>query len=301
MTRMSGENAGRLHALLRALRPHQWVKNLLVFVPAITGHILQQPGTLAATIPMFVAFCATASGTYILNDLLDLETDRKHPRRRRRPFASGALPLGFGWIGPALIFTGIAVAGSISLPAAGVLLLYAAIATSYSAWLKTQPLIDVFALTALYLVRILGGGVATDVRVSIWLLGFSSFLFLSLACLKRVTELDGVEAERDRRVDRRGYVPADRVTLQMMGVAFASALVLSLYVDSTIASELYRTPEVLWLMVPLLLFWECRLWLAVGRGKMHDDPVLFATRDWVSWLVVACSGAVYVVASGSFS
>jgi hypothetical protein len=151
------------------------------------------------------------------------------------------------------------------------------------------------------MLRILGGGVSTGIRVSVWLLGFSLFVFLSLAFLKRVIELDGVQTPPASRADRRGYLPADRMMLQMMGIAssFASALVLSLYVDTTIAGELYRTPELLWLMVPLLLFWQCRLWLAANRGGMHDDPVVFALRDPISWLVGISVGVVYVAASGT--
>lgn len=300
-----GRSAGytsRLSPIVRSLRPHQWVKNTLVFVPALASHTLREPAVLAAATTMFVAFCATASGTYVLNDLLDVKADRRHERKRRRPFASGALPLGAGWIAPALALAGIALAGSVSAAAAGILLLYATVTTAYSGWLKTLPLVDVFILASLYMLRILGGGAATGIRVSVWLLGFSLFVFLSLACLKRVTELGDVDTPPDSQADRRGYRHEDRVTLQMIGIAstFASALVLSLYVDTAIAIELYRTPEVLWLMVPLLLFWQCRLWLAANRGGMHYDPVVFALRDWISWLVVVCIGGIYVVASGTF-
>lgn len=294
------ERGGGLRALVRALRPYQWAKNALVFVPPLAAHVLHEREILVPALLMFAAFCAAASGIYVVNDLLDLEADRKHPRKRRRPFASGALSLRFGWIGPALVVLGLVLASRVSTPAAGMILLYAAITTAYSTWLKTQPLVDIFTLAALYMLRILGGGVATDIRVSIWLLGFSSFLFLALACLKRVAELDDADTAPGERVARRGYMPVDVLTLRLMGVAssFASVLVLSLYVDTTLAEELYAAPAVLWLIVPLLLFWQCRLWLSAGRGRMHDDPLVFALKDRVSWLVVVCVAVVFVLASG---
>jgi 4-hydroxybenzoate polyprenyltransferase len=246
-----------------------------------------------------VAFCATASGIYILNDLLDLETDRKHHRKRRRPFASGALSLRHGWIGPALVALGVLLAWQVSAPAAGMISLYVVVTTAYSAWIKTQPLVDIFTLAGLYMLRIIAGGVATEIRVSVWLLGFSSFLFLALACVKRVAELDDATADPRSKLTRRGYMPADIATLRSMGIAstFASSLVLSLYVDTTLAGQLYAAPQVLWLVVPLLLLVQCRLWLSTGRGQMHDDPLVFAAKDRVSWLIVALVAVVFLIAS----
>jgi 4-hydroxybenzoate polyprenyltransferase len=166
-------------------------------------------------------------------------------------------------------------------------------------WLKEQPLVDVFMLAFLYTIRMVGGGVASGHEVSLWLLGFSSFLFLSLALVKRVSELARHAARGTQGfIARRGYMTEDAAILQMFGCAatFASAIVLSLYVQSDVAAQAYRRPDVLWGAIPLLLFWQCRLWLSTARGYMHDDPIVYAARDWVSWAVFGCLGLVVMLA-----
>jgi 4-hydroxybenzoate polyprenyltransferase len=174
-----------------------------------------------------------------------------------------------------------------------VIVLYLFTSMAYSLYLKSRPLVDVFLLAALYTVRLFGGGIATGYRVSLWLLTFSSFLFLSLAIVKRVRELVELPEADGRRLFRRGYRPSDAGILQLMGVAasFAASVVLALYVQS-ISPALDRSLTLSWALVPLMLFWECRIWLATARGNMHDDPIVFAARDWVSWLVAGCSIAV---------
>lgn len=286
-------------ALAGALRPYQWAKNLLVFLPLVTGHALPDQGSLLAACVMFGAFCAAASGAYVINDILDLEADRRHPRKRNRPFASGTLPLAYGLLGPALLALGLILGAWLSRETMLVLLLYVGLSTAYSTWLKNQPLVDVFLLATLYSLRIFGGGVAAGVPVSIWLLGFSSFLFLSLAILKRISELDDLERRNVESAARRGYDVTDTQILQTMGVSsgFVSCVVLSLYVESDVAGAEYATPWALWGLVPLMLFWLCRMYLSTTRGYMHDDPIVYAAKDWVSWLVVAAGGAVYTVAS----
>jgi 4-hydroxybenzoate polyprenyltransferase len=242
------------------------------------------------------AFCATASAIYVLNDLSDLAADRAHPRKRQRPFASGALPLSTGLaMVPVLFLIGgwLGVASGTWLALA----MYAALSLAYTIRLKEMPLIDVFILAALYTIRLFGGGEASGHQVSTWLLGFSSFLFLSLALVKRVSELYRLQSSAQRRTERRGYTVEDLVILQMFGSAasFASAVVLSLYVQSDTASHEYTRPSMLWGAIPLLLFWQCRLWLSTSRGYMNDDPIVYAARDWVSWLVFI--GVVLVAAA----
>ena len=283
-------------SFVRSLRLHQWMKNVLVFVPAGAAHVLGRPEVLQGTVILFIAFGLTASGSYLINDLLDLESDRRHPRNKLRPFASGALPLAAGAIAPVLIAAGIAIAAAVAAPAAWILIGYSALALGYSLFLKRWPLVDVFTLATLYLVRVFAGGVASGVVVSNWLLTFSGFLFLSLGLIKRCAELQDTPAANGN--PGRGYVVHDLQMLKMMGVASTgmAAIVLALYVDSGAAHEHYRLPALLWALVPLCLFWQWRLWLATDRGYMHHDPVVYALRDWVSWLVALVGLALMVIA-----
>ncbi len=283
-------------ALLRALRPHQWSKNLLVFVPMITAHALTEASAWIGAITLFFSLSATASALYVVNDTFDVFSDRQHPRKRFRPVASGALPITSALAAAmALLVIGAGLAwaaGGIAVVCA-----YAALSLAYSLWLKRYPLVDVFMLAALYTVRILGGGIVTGHRASVWLLAFSGFTFLSLALVKRVGEMLAVERTADKRVNaRRGYRPCDSLLLQMFGCAsaFASSIVLALFVSSTAALQNYRSPEILMLLVPIILFWQCRLWLATVRGNMHDDPIVYAVSDWVSWPVgIAILGVMF--------
>jgi len=278
-----------IRGAVKALRPYQWVKNLLTFVPLLASGALTDRAAWTATMAIFAAFCALASAVYILNDISDLAADRAHPRKRRRPFASGALTIGEGLaMIPGLALISLVLGWySGALPA---LFLYASMSLAYNFKLKEMPLIDVFLLGGLYTVRLFGGGEASGHDVSLWLLGFSSFLFLSLALVKRVSELHRLPLERGRGLARRGYLREDLMILQMMGAAssFTSALVLSLYVQSDTAVHAYAQPSLLWGSVPLMLFWQCRLWLSTARGYMQDDPIVYAARDWVSWLVLFC-------------
>ncbi len=289
-----GSEAGSLRPLLRAIRPHQWAKNLLVFVPLVAARAIGDLAGWGEALLMFTAFCCTASGIYLINDLSDLAADRQHPNKRRRPFASGDLALHTGLVAaPLLILTGFGLSAAVgALP---VLLLYAAASCAYSFWLKSHALVDVFLLAGLYGLRLLAGGVATGYRVSLWLLAFSSFLFLGLAMVKRVAELKALPPGERRRAAGRGYRADDLPMIQVMGVAasFVAALVLALYVQNELASGILRRPTVSWIIVPLILFWQCRVWLATWRGEMHDDPLVFAARDWVSWLVaIGCFGVL---------
>jgi 4-hydroxybenzoate polyprenyltransferase len=280
-------------ALFGAVRPHQWAKNLLVFVPILTAGAMGDIAGWGAASLMFVAFSCAASGGYLVNDLCDLAADRRHPRKRNRPFASGVLPLHIGLIASPLLWL-VAFGLSAATGSLPVILLYILASTAYSVYLKSQPLVDVFALAALYTLRLFGGGEATGYRVSLWLLAFSSFMFLSLALVKRVSELRAAAAVDGGRVARRAYGLNDAGILQLLGVAssFVASMVLALYVQSELSPDLGRYPSLSWAIVPLMLFWQCRIWLSTARGHMHDDPLVFAARDWVSWLVAICSFAV---------
>jgi len=283
-----------LFGLLKAMRMYQWVKNLLVFVAPLAAHNLFLPSVLAVTVALFFAFGLTASGVYIVNDLMDLDADRAHPRKRGRPFASGRLSIGFGVAGPALMIGGVLIGFAISWVSGVLIIGYIVLTTAYTLYLKEQPLVDVFTLAALYTFRLLAGGVAVDATPSVWLLSFSGFLFLGLAFIKRAAEL--ADVEKGGALKRRGYSEVDGDALRVMGVtsSFTSCVVLALYINSDAARLLYPAHEVLWFLVPLALFWQLRLWLSTYRNYMHDDPIIYAAKDWVSWIVVLFGLAVYI-------
>jgi 4-hydroxybenzoate polyprenyltransferase/phosphoserine phosphatase len=285
--------------ILKAMRPYQWVKNLLVFVPLVASRSFGDVKAFDDAFYIFASFCLVASGIYLINDLLDLSADRQHPRKRERPVASGALSLTTGVIAAAVLLAFGIVLGVLA-EAVQFVLLYAAVSLAYSLALKEYPLLDVFMLAGLYTVRIVAGGVATEHPVTLWLLAFSGFTFLSLALVKRAAELGGSARSAEQlSVTRRGYQPEDRQLLVTFGVAsaFASSVVLALFISTAAAMQAYRSPEVFWGVVPLILFWHCRLWLAAERGRMHDDPIIYAVRDWVSWLVGAAKIVLVLLAS----
>lgn len=284
---------GGWRAWLAALRPYQWVKNALVFVPLLAAHELFLPGVALRGAFAFVAFCLCASAAYLLNDLLDLDADRRHPRKRTRPFASGALPLEAGLVAaPLLTVMAFAAAFALSPTFMLLLLVYAVATLAYSLALKRMAMLDVLTLAALYTVRIVGGAVAIPVPASSWLLAFSMFLFFGLAMLKRYIEVRGVVAADQTRVAGRGYGVGDLAPIRMLGLGsgYVSVLVLALYINSTKSESLYRHYHLLWLLVPILLYWTSRAWLLAQRDCMHDDPIVFALTDTVSLAaLVACA------------
>ena len=289
---MTESRAGRdspVTALLRALRPHQWVKNLLVYVPVVLDHKLFHPDTMTKATLAFVAFCCAASAAYVLNDLVDLEADRRHPTKRERPFASGALQPAAGLVlVPLLLAIAFGLSWS-SLPLRFVVLLalYVVLTSAYSLYLKRIAVLDVLLLAGLYTLRVLAGIAAAQVRFSTWLLAFAMFLFLSLAFLKRYTEVSAMEGTATEQVRRRGYQRGDREWLGSMGGAcgYLSVLVLALYINSEQVVALYRLPLALWLVCPLLLYWVGRMWLLAHRGKIHDDPIVATVLDPASYLI----------------
>jgi len=272
----------RWTALLRQLRPHQWAKNLLVLMPLLAAHKVDEVHLDLIALLAFIVFSLCASSVYVLNDLLDLEADRSHPRKSKRPFAAGDLPLAVGLVlAPALL---IAAAGmSAFLPArfCMVVATYYAATLAYSFSLKGLVLIDALSLAGLYTLRIIAGAAAVSVALSFWMLLFSVLLFLSLAFVKRFAELESLRRQQRLRTAGRGYRVDDLPALQSLGAAagYLSALVLALYVNSPDIQALYRQPKVIWALCILLLYWVSRIWLTAQRGQMHDDPVVYALRD----------------------
>jgi len=288
-------------ALWTALRPHQWVKNLIVFVPLLTSHRLLDRAALAGAAWAAAAFCLCASAVYILNDLLDLDHDRQHPTRRLRPLASGQLPLAVGLaLVPTLFAAGLLLGLAWSANLALVLAVYAGLTMAYSWRLKQVPLLDAFLLAGFYTIRLVAGHAATGVAYSVWLLVFAMFLFLSLALVKRFRELQGLRQRSQTNAAGRGYVTDDLHLVAALGTSsgYLAALVLALYVNSQEVRALYAHPTLLLLGCPLLLFWVSRVWLVAHRGAMHDDPVVFALRDWASYVVGALMLGIIWLATG---
>ena len=275
----------RVRATWRALRPHQWAKNVLVFVPLLAAHRAGDALVLGKVALAFVAFCLCASSVYVLNDMLDLQADRAHLRKSRRPFASGDLPLGMGFLLVPALLTGAALIAAFLSPGfLAVMGGYYVLTTAYSFALKGMIFIDALALAALYALRIGAGAAAAGVPLSFWLLLFSVFLFLSLAIVKRYAELDALRRRGQLQAAGRDYDVDDLPMMESVGISagYVSVLVLALYVNSPATLLMYRRPEALWPLCLLLLYWITRMWMKTHRGKMHDDPLVFAMRDRVS-------------------
>jgi 4-hydroxybenzoate polyprenyltransferase/phosphoserine phosphatase len=275
-------------ALARALRPHQWVKNIIIFVPLLTAHQLGDTSRLWRAIIAFLAFSFCASAVYLLNDLFDLEADRHHPTKRLRPFASGELPLPAGLLAfPVLLIASGLLAWQLPWTFSAVLGVYVLLTTSYSLRLRELPLLDVFCLAGLYTVRLVAGHAAAVVKYSFWLLVFSMFIFLSLALMKRFTELMAARQQNRSDLKGRGYGSGDLQLVATLGTSsgYLAVLVLALYVNSQESEKLYQNPIVLLLLCPLLLYWVSRVWLLAHRGEMHDDPIVFALKDPGSYII----------------
>ena len=284
----------------RALRIHQWAKNLLIFIPVLASHRALEPTVAASALLAFIWFSVCASGTYLINDLLDLDADRAHSRKRFRPLASGELPLGQGITGALLLIVTAIVGAVFTLGPlfVAILVLYLVGTLWYSLSLKRMAMVDVLTLAGLYTVRVIAGGAAIAVIPSFWLLAFSVFLFLSLAMAKRHTELRSLLSTGRSMAAGRGYTVDDLPLLLACGTsaAFVSVLVLAFYINVG-ANELYRYPQALWLLCPLLLYWICRVWLKAHRGELHDDPIVFALKDRPSLAVACLCGLLVWVAS----
>lgn len=298
--RLFQDRAAPPRAFVKALRLHQWAKNVLIFAPMLLAHVLRMRTFSLAAIG-FLSFSIAASATYILNDLLDMQADRRHPRKRLRPFAAGDLSVGIG-IGISAVLLGGALAmTAVFLPTAFLLwlLLYLATTVSYSLYLKRVVLVDVMLLSGLYTLRLLAGAAATKVDISPWLAAFSLFLFLSLAMVKRFSELENTRARGQTLANGRGYLLADIEQLRSFGTAsgYAAVVVFSFYIGMHDTTALYRHPIRLWLITPLMILWLSRVWLLASRGELDEDPVIFAVTDRMSLLIGAAAMVIAVLAA----
>ncbi|UPG91115.1 UbiA family prenyltransferase [Luteibacter aegosomaticola] len=289
-----------LRTWAKALRVHQWLKNTLVFIPWLASHRLFDTAAATHAIAAFFCFSFCASGVYLLNDLLDLDADRAHRSKKHRPFAAGRLSLVYGLVGVPVLTVAAFVLAILATPPAFAIVLaaYLAVTLLYSFKAKAIAGLDVMLLAGLYTVRIVGGTFAIISPLSFWLLAFSMFIFLSLAILKRCVELGALVASGKEKAKGRGYVASDLALILPMGVAsgYLSVLVLALYINSNASMALYRKPEFLWLACPCLLYWVTRAWLVAHRGKMQDDPIVFAVTDRVSQITLAIAGVLVLLA-----
>lgn len=284
----------------RMLRIHQWVKNLLLGVPLLAAHQFQDAGALTALVLAFISFSFCASAVYIANDLLDLESDRRHARKRLRPFAAAVVPIPYGLvIAPVLLVVSFSLAWFVAPAFVAWLSVYFVMTCAYSLVLKRIALVDSLLLAGLYTLRIVAGGAAVGIVVSFWLLALAIFLFLSLAFVKRFAELVTQAEMGGEHIHGRGYAVGDAPLVQSMGVAsgYLSVLVLALYLNSEAVAQLYAYPQLIWFAIPVMLLWVSWVWLKAHRGEMYDDPIVFAIKDKASLAMGAIVAITFVVAS----
>jgi 4-hydroxybenzoate polyprenyltransferase/phosphoserine phosphatase len=285
--------------MIRAMRPYQWVKNLLVWVPLIAAHRIFELDLVAKTALVLLAFSLCASAVYVTNDLVDIQADRRHPRKRFRPFASGALsiPAGLLLAGGLFLVSMITAFSAISVSVGILVGAYAVTSLAYSLRIKAIPVADVFVLTGLYVMRIVAGGIATGIEISTWLFAFAMFFFLNLALVKRYAELN-ITNTKEGTVAGRGYMTGDGQWMQVIGVSagFMAVLVLALYATEPEVTALYSSPRVLFLLCPLMLYWVTRTWFAATRNTVEDDPVLEALRDPASYVGLALGALILMSA-----
>ena len=270
---------------LQQIRLHQWLKNLLLFLPLFAAHEVLNADLLLACGIGFVSFGFCASSIYVLNDLMDIQADRRHPRKRNRPFASARIPAFQGYLMmPALLLAAVMLSLLLPIQFLGVLVLYYVVSLTYNLWAKNVAVIDTIFLAGLYTVRIIAGAAATLIVPSFWLLAFAMFLFLSIALAKRYTEIIDLELDENEVVPGRQYMPVDLSTLMSQGAAsgYGAVVVLALYVNSEEVALNYSRPELIWLACPILLYWINKLWLNTQRREMTDDPLIWAISNRVS-------------------
>ena len=293
----------KVSQFVQALRIHQWAKNLLLFLPLILSHQVGNVGAIMAALAGYVSFSFCASSVYLLNDLLDLEHDRQHSSKRLRPFASGNLSISIGLIASPLLLV-LALVMATVLPLEFILIIcgYYFLTMLYSFLLKAFAIVDVILLACLYTTRIIAGAAAISVVPTFWLLAFSMFLFMSLAIVKRFTELNNLQNSDSTQPAGRGYQAGDLDILSMLGSAsgFMAVLVFALYINAEETQVLYETPELLWFICPLLLYTVSRIWLLAHRGVLDEDPVVFAITDRSSQFVVVACGLLLWAATGNW-
>ena len=290
-------------AAISSLRPYQWVKNLLVFLPAFTSHEGIRSLVLARSAEAFLAFSLCASGTYIANDLFDLEEDRHHGRKKHRAFASGQCSIRTGIaIAGGCLLAGLGIAASTSSGLLVVTLFYICLTAAYSLYLKRLLLVDVLVLAVLYTTRVVAGHIVTSIPFSVWLSSFAFFLFLSLAFAKRAAELVKLSEGSRQSIPGRGYNVVDLQVITIAGICsgFLSSLVLALYINSDAVRLLYRRPVLLWGVVPLLLYYIGRVWIICMRGELHDDPIVYTAKTPSTYVLAAAVLIIVVAATAGF-
>lgn len=284
----------------RVLRVHQWLKNALLFVPLLAAHQIGNIQALSTLILAFVSFSLCASTVYMANDLLDLDSDREHPRKRHRPFAAASVPISAGAVlAPLFAIASLALGLMVGPAFEAWLVIYLLLTCAYSLWLKRLALIDCLTLAALYTLRIIAGAAAVAITLSFWLLAFSIFIFVSLAFVKRYAELQ-VQARLGRNhAHGRGYAVTDSPLVQTLGITagYAAVLVLALYLHDETVVTLYKSPFLIWLTVPVLLFWISWVWMKAHRVEMHDDPIVFAIKDKSSLTAAALVALIFILAA----
>ncbi len=294
-------NIKKNKTLIKGLRIHQWVKNSLLFLPITMAHQFTDVNLLVAVLWAFISFSFCASAVYVLNDLLDLETDRKHPTKKNRPLASGLMSVKTSVL---LIFLLLLTSGFIAIKILStafltILIVYVILTTAYSVILKQLMLIDVIVLGGLYTLRITAGSIASGVDISSWLLVFSMFFFLSLAFMKRYADLILMKQNNFDEIAGRGYHIEDLDLVQKSGITsgFVAMLVLALYINSDRVIELYKSPILIWFTLPVLLYWVMRMWMVTNRGEMTEDPIIYAIRDKTTYVVMVIIGIVMLLAA----
>jgi 4-hydroxybenzoate polyprenyltransferase len=292
------ERRGLFASIFKVMRPHQWTKNLLMFLPLLLAHNIRFKGVLSELFAL-ACFCLAASATYMINDLLDIEVDRLHPSKKFRPFASGDLSAVTGFCLIA-VFLVLGFVGGTLLPTRFLawLAIYIVMTLAYSLFLKRVAIVDVLMLSGLYLTRIEAGGAATRTLLSNWMVGFSIFLFLALAFVKRFAELENLRSRAVAPRNDRGYQIADLEQLRAFGTSssYAAVVIFAIYINGRDVMALYHHPSVLWLIVPLQILWLSRVWLFASRGKLDEDPVIFALTDRLSLLIGAVVAVVAICA-----
>jgi 4-hydroxybenzoate polyprenyltransferase len=275
-------SSNKLFSYFKSIRVHQWLKNLLLFIPIITSHKWNSGPAVTSAIVGFISLSFCASAGYLFNDFLDLDSDRNHPTKKFRPLASGNIsPWGNSILMIALLVLGLNIAILLSWKFFVVLVIYCLISLSYTLYLKTYVLIDVLVLAALYTLRIMAGSVLADAPLSFWLLAFSIFIFFSLALVKRYSELLILSKINSESAPGRDYNVSDMGYLREMGIAsgYLAILIVAFYINSSDVGILYSRPKVLWMICPVILYWISRIWLKAGRGEMTDDPIVFSLKD----------------------
>ncbi len=288
MDKIFDEKKFSFKTIIKQIRIHHWLKNSLIFIPLLVSKNYVNPHLLFLSIVGFFSFNCLASSTYIVNDLLDLDSDRQHERKKHRPLANSSITILNGIL---MAFALFLISFAIALTLGKfiyVLIIYLLITLFYSFKIKQYVGLDIIALASLYTIRIIAGAAIINVIVSFWLLCFSMFIFFSLALIKRCAEIKSLEADHLVEVKGRDYNAQDYLILVSMGVSsgLLAILMFCFYIQSDVILNQYQEPALLWLIVPALAYWLIRMWIKTHRGEMHDDPIVFSTTDKGSLLTI---------------